>query len=48
MSYIIYVLLCAVNGIVLATADINPMNWQFWVITLCVCGAYLCGKENSN
>ena len=48
MSYITYLLLYVVNGIVLATADIKPTNWKFWVITLCVCGAYLCGKENGN
>lgn len=48
MSYIIYLLLCAVNGAVLATADISITNWQFWVITFCICGAYICGKKNSN
>lgn len=48
MSYIIYLLLCVINGIALAMADIGITNWQFWVVTLCVCGAYICGKENSD
>ena len=48
MSYIIYLLLCIINGVVLAAVDITPTRWQFWVVTFCVVGAYLCGCANKS
>lgn len=48
MAYIIYLVLCGLNGVMLSTANISPADWQFWVSILCVVGAWLCGKEDDN
>lgn len=43
MAYYIYLCLAALNGAVLASADLSFLDWQFWVVTACLCGAYICG-----
>jgi hypothetical protein len=43
--YIIYMLLCVINSIVLLTLDVGITSWQYWVSLFCVIGAYICGRE---
>ena len=42
MSRFIYMLLCAIVGGVLASANVRVSNWQFWVVLGCVIGAHIC------
>ena len=44
MTFIIYLILCGVSGVVLASAGVSITDWQFWVETGCICGAYMCGR----
>lgn len=43
MAYLIYIVLCVLNSVTLASADIHIEDWQFWAIVSYVAGAYLCG-----
>lgn len=40
---IIFIFLMALNGFVLATANVGINSWQYWVVTLTVIGVYICG-----
>ena len=44
MTLIIYLILSGVSGAVLASAGVTAIDWQFWVETGCICGAYICGR----
>lgn len=44
MAYIIYLVLCGLQGFTCAMADIEIKNWKYWVLFGCVIGAYFCGK----
>lgn len=40
----IYLFLCMLNALVIATAGINvTTHWQAWISIFCVVGAYVCG-----
>ena len=43
MAWFIFVLLNVLNGIVLTSSGYGITTWQWWVGTICVCGAYACG-----
>lgn len=40
----IYYLLCAIVGGVLSTANVTLSSWQFWVVLICMVGAYAYGR----
>ena len=44
MEYIIYLALCGLHGFICGRRDIKIKSLDFWVLTGCVIGAYLCGK----
>ena len=41
---IIYVISATISGLACSTADVGIATWQYWVITGCVTGAFLCGR----
>ena len=41
---IIYVILATISGLACSTADVGIATWQYWVITGCVIGAFVCGR----
>ena len=43
IAYVVYFILISINAVALATADVRVTNWQFWVTSLCIIGAYICG-----
>ena len=43
MANFIFYFLSALYGATIKTLDVNLTNWQFWVILMCVIGAYFCG-----
>lgn len=43
IANIVYIFLMALNGFVLATANVRVTNWQYWVITFVIIGVYICG-----
>lgn len=43
MSGFVFILLCAIHGAVCASANVTISNWQYWVLLLCTCSAYICG-----
>lgn len=37
-------MLCGFSGFIIAKAGIDIKDWKYWAITVCVVGAYICGK----
>jgi hypothetical protein len=46
MGSLVFILLCAINGFALASANVKTSSWQYWVVLSCVCGSYICGLIN--
>ena len=46
MAYIVYLFLSGLNGVVLSTLGAYPNTWQFWAVTTCIIGAWICGREH--
>ena len=43
MCLLIFIILNAIHGGILTSASVTIDSWQYWLTTLCVCGAYICG-----
>lgn len=43
ITYCIYLMIMAINGIVISECNLTIRNWQTWVLTLNTVIVYLCG-----
>lgn len=41
--YLIYVVICFIQGMICEKAEIKVNDWKYWMMFLCVLGAYFCG-----
>lgn len=44
IAYAVYLLIMALSGLVLSITSNGFNKWQYWVITFCLVGCYLCGR----
>lgn len=43
MSQICFILIGILYGITASTIGVTVLTWQYWVVLVYICGAYLCG-----
>lgn len=43
LAYAVFIFIMAINGFVLATAEVRVTSWQYWVVTLSMAIVFICG-----
>ena len=46
--YFLYLILLAITSFIWGECGITIDSWEFWVLTSCFIGGYICGKEGRN
>ena len=48
MAYVIYLICCAMHGVLMSHMNVSLGQWEYWVAFALMAISYICGREYEN